>query len=73
MEENKLIKVREDPGKGRCTGAGKNITSNCFESNSIAKENQVSQNRKRKTTETEKERRKQVKYRKTNDNSQSKE
>lgn len=41
-----------------------------FISSSIAKEKQVSQDRKRKATETEKERRKQVKYRKTNDNSQ---
>lgn len=36
----------------------------------MTKEKQVSQDRKRKATETEKERRKQVKYRKTNDNSQ---
>ena len=52
----------------------KNTTGNeansVFKSNSIQKEKHVLEDRKRKATETEKERRKQVKYRKTNDNSQ---
>ena len=51
----------------------KNTTGNdanpVFQSTSVTKEKQVAQDRKRKATETEKERRKQVKYRKTNDNS----
>ena len=51
----------------------KNTTGNeansVFKSNSIQKEKNVLEDRKRKATETEKERRKQVKYRKTNDNS----
>ena len=41
-----------------------------FTANSMTKEKQVSQDRKQKAKDTERERRKQVKYRKTNDNSQ---